>query len=179
MKTSVTPIEVSLKPVERLIRRGLNEVVKSGDRGERWTRSEWTKHVKEAIFKIARKEHVVTTHGLGDRTEPQWLFDMAWSVECGPKYAYLQRLVLIAEFEWNRKAEDLYWDFQKLMVGRADYRLFVFDQKNKEEVSHFMDRFVEQISMYQGTQEGDRYLFAGSSTDEKTFLVKAFSVKRR
>ena len=171
-------MEVSLKPVERLIRKTLNKVVKSGDRGERWTRSEWTKHVKEAIFKIGRKKYVITTHGLGDRTEPQWLFDMAWSVECGPKSAYLQRLVLIAEFEWNRKAVDLDWDFQKLMVGRADYRLFVFDQKSKEDVSIFIDRFVKQISMYQGTQEGDRYLFAGSSTDSNNFMVKAFSVKR-
>lgn len=64
------------------------------------------------------------------------------------------------------------------MVGKANYRLFVFDQKSKEDVSFFMDRFVKQISMYQGTQEGDRYLFAGSSTDSQTFMVKAFSVKR-
>lgn len=112
MKIYATPMKVSLHPVERLIKKGLNEVVKSGDRAERWTRSEWTKHVKEAISRIGRKKkYVITTHGLGDRTEQQWLFDMAWSVECGPNRAYLQRLVLIAEFEWNRKAEDLDWDF--------------------------------------------------------------------
>jgi hypothetical protein len=143
MKACAIPRKVSLKPVERLIKKGLYEVVKSGDQGERWTRSEWTKHVKDAIFKIGRKKkYVVTTHGLGDRTEPQWLFDMAWSVECGPDSAYLQRLVLIAEFEWNRKEVDLHWDFQKLMVGRADYRLFVFDQKSKEDVRTIMKRFV-------------------------------------
>jgi hypothetical protein len=179
MTERMTPVEGALKPIELLIRKELNAVVKSGDQAGNWKRSEWTKRVKEAVSKVGRaRKYVITVHGLGDKTEPQWLFDMAWSVECGPKRAYLQRLVMIAEFEWNRKEEDLDWDFQKLMVGRADFRLFVFDQKRKDDVKRIMDRFIEQISMYQGTQEGDRYLLAGSSTESTTFQVKAFSVKR-
>lgn len=179
MKTRMTPVEDTLSSIEELIRKRLNAVVKSGDRGERWTRSEWTKRVKDVLCKVGRaQKYVVTAHGLGNKTEHQWLFDMAWAIECGLNRAYLQRLVMIAEFEWNRKAADLDWDFQKLMVGRADFRLFVFDQKSEKDVKRIMDRFVEQISMYQGTQEGDRYLLAGSSTDSDTFMVKAFSVKR-
>ena len=75
----------------------------------------------------------------------------------------LKSVPLVMECEWHRDYEELLDDFQKLLVVRADHRIFLCEQKPK----HWNDcvrKFIEQVRCYGGTVIGDRYVF-GSWTE--------------
>jgi hypothetical protein len=172
--------EVPLTSLEQTIRKKLNDIVRRNDDVRKLNRTEWTKGVKQALGEIGRyRSLAVTVHGWEGATDRQWLFDMTWAKEWGKGKEFLRSLILAMECEWNRTDEELDWDFQKLLVVRADLRLFVFNQKDKDAIEEKMARFKKQISGYRDTQDGDRYLLAGISNDASVFLVRALLAECR
>jgi integrase len=172
----VRTLEVPLRAIDREIRKALNDVVRRHDR-RKLSRSEWTRQVKQALSRLGRNRNfAVAAHGCSGTTDPEWLLDLTWAEEWG-KGAFLRQIVLAAECEWNRSDPEIDWDFQKLLAVRARLRLFVFDQKNRDEVERVMKRLGDQIRGFRDSRSGDRYLLAGSSSDSDVFQVVALVVE--
>ncbi len=168
----------TMRSLEKTIHAHLNGIIEKEENGRRLSRDEWTKAVKQAVTEIGHKARwAVTTHGVRESDDPQWLLDLVWAKEWAPagekKRAFLKRIGLGMECEWNRSDEELDWDFQKLLVVRADLRLFVFDQKQRDDVDRIIERCKMQIEGFDQTQPGDRYLFVASWTDCEKFKATA------
>ena len=51
-------------------------------------------------------------------------------------YQVVEKLVLICECEWNMDQTNVLVDFQKLVVGMADLRLYVFPMPKRDAEGH-------------------------------------------
>ena len=71
------------------------------------------------------------------------------------------------ESEWQGKGVN--YDFQKLVVARADCRVMVLEvksDKNKEEV---IQQLLQHVRKCRHSKKGDRYLFACRNSVRRSF----------
>ena len=95
-----------------------------------------------------------------DQTE--WLYD----VTC-LKYdddGYLTRVVLAAECEWGPE-NAIYYDFEKLLLVRADLRVMIFDGHRQPGYEALFAVFAQYIGRCTQTEIGDEWLFAAWTED--------------
>ena len=100
------------------------------------------------------------------------MFDLAWAKGRDRGETTFTGLALVMECEWNWDWESIEIDFSKLVVTRADRRLFVFEQRNAENVDEVIERCQGVVRRFKGTIPGDRYLFAGYAWKEKGFIYR-------
>lgn len=84
-------------------------------------------------------------------TEPEWLFDMLWY-----KYDASNRLAsipFILECEWSRNKVDVKYDFEKLLVAKADIKLLITQ-------IDFKCDFEEGIKTFPKKDQNEMYLLA-------------------
>lgn len=130
----------------------------------------WTKQVMIALCRwglekglwvgAANMEHRRDLNRLakkhGGNVEKEWLHDFT-CVKYSPD-DWLKRIVLVAECEWgNRNA--INYDFEKLLVARADVRAMIFDG-NIRPPSDAVAVFRRYIRRCEHTCDGDTWLFA-------------------
>jgi hypothetical protein len=65
---------------------------------------------------------------------------------------------LILESEWLASEEGIEYDFRKLLLGRAQHRVMIFQHRN---VPFILDKLKKQVQTFCRTESGDRYLFLG------------------
>jgi hypothetical protein len=87
-----------------------------------------------------------------DRTTSEWLYDFSWID--AENYFLFKEIVLAVESE-NGKAVDVRRDFRKLVQARASHRLLIYRCPTEE----ILEPCIEQISRFNQSQTGDRYLF--------------------
>jgi len=140
-----------------------------------WTKdSQWTDGIQRRLAEIG--------HGYGflvfanqkrcpeaDGTE--WLYDHHWRIatESYP----LVRIPLVMEIEWGFGAttilEKIIEDFLKLLQARADLRVMVFQCNDVVSVTNML---IAMIENFEGSQQGDRWLFAGWGWDTNKMHCK-------
>ena len=148
---------------------------------------DWTKEVKTALCEACKRcnqqlklyangvDKVVDNCKIADGGE--WLYDVTClSYDAG---GYIRRIPLVAESEWGSK-DDVYYDFEKLLLARADVRVMVFDGRVYGAAN--MDRF-EEFAKYIGkcdsTETGDTYLLAAWMPDKfECCRIDAFQAHR-
>ncbi len=110
----------------------------------------WTKRFKSGLIKLANQEgFAVYTSGVEDTSKDwnEWLWDLVWAEqksipETGEKM--IIHLPLIAEIEWKTSYKEILQDFQKLVFGIADYKLYIFTKTdNPKSISDFCRKLVE------------------------------------
>jgi len=145
----------SMDAVDHRIRAALMNLGK-----KRGSRPENTARVKNAVAQVAH-DLGFTVYAAGCRRSDggEWLFDLCWCKESD--YAVLHDLPLALECEWG--SDGALVDFQKLLISRADHRVFVCSQKNAEDWQDCVSQLISQIRHFDGTRNGDRYLFANWS----------------
>ncbi len=124
---------------------------------------EWSLKIQPRLAEIghscgflvfARKDHCPTAD------HPEWLYDHHWRVKGDA--TPLVRIPLAMEIEWGFGAktivEKVTEDFLKLVQCRADLRVMVFQCGGAASMT---DRLIEMAEAFEGTQQGDRWLFAG------------------
>jgi hypothetical protein len=89
-------------------------------------------------------------------------------------------LVLALECEW-RMGQEIY-DFQKLLLARADHRVMVF-QGNLQHRTNTIAKMREGIKQFAKSSAGDRYLFAcwdrePSRSSERNFYYELYVVPK-
>ena len=101
-----------------------------------------------------------------DDFDAGWLWDLTWVDIRGWSRkdradGELVRFPLVLESEWNLNFQDeILWDFQKLLVARADLRMMIFEQNTQQDADQCIKRMKDAIKSFTRTQRGDRYLFA-------------------
>lgn len=132
---------------------------------DEWRRDPWTRAVKTALCSWGLDHgFFVCAHGVADRFrgEPkkkrpryEWLFDVTCLTYKGN---YLTGVPLVAECEWGDEAE-IYDDFQKLLLARAEIRVMVFDADQIPSKDTF-GKFKKAVDRFGKGQPGDTYLLA-------------------
>lgn len=135
----------------------------------------WTRAIKNAVGRVAMKYRSRTYAAqcaFGENGE--WMFDLIWSRE---DEKYLYRVPLAMESEWD--AKDILWDFSKLVAARVDHRVMVFWGKAADDARATLSRMLRQISCFQGSAVGDRYLFCWWTEQPDRFWWELYVVKQR
>jgi predicted RNA-binding protein with PUA-like domain len=122
-----------------------------------WPAPKCTRAVKNAIGHIGEKlGFVVYAAGCCYEKNGEWLYDLCWCNESGSE---LKEMALAAESEWSPARDEILTDFQKLLVSRANLRVFLCCQEEPDDWTDCEQYLFQQIHDYCGTQIGDRYLF--------------------
>ncbi len=93
----------------------------------------------------------------------EWLYDVT-----GLEYdsdEFLVRVALAAECEWGAQ-DQIYYDFEKLLLARADLRVMVFDGYRQPGYNEIFQVFAQYIGRCAHTGVGDAWLF-GAWTEEQ------------
>lgn len=106
----------------------------------------------------------------------EWLFDLHWYVEGKNPYT-TTRLPLVMESEWQQKRKGdrkvafsgIKYDFQKLLVSNAEFRVMVFKIKNLNDFNFLTEYFEDNISNYEQLLKDSKFLFIAFYDKEKTF----------
>lgn len=130
----------------------------------------WTDAVKIALGELGEELGFdVCTAGVEGRFDHGWLFDLTWYKNSDKRQ--LRFLPLIAESEWKMDYESLRFDFEKLLVGKAKFKVMVFQAKGERAREHIR-RLKDAILTYEGQKEGEIYLLACYDDDEGEFLIE-------
>lgn len=88
----------------------------------------------------------------------------------------LARIPLVMEIEWGFGAKTILnkitEDFLKLVQARADSRVMVFQGNDIGSITEILIHMAEK---FEGSQQGDRWLFAGWGWDTKQMHCKLWS----
>ena len=139
----------------------LNHLGARAKADEGWQRSQWNEGVKQELVRRGRENGYRTcASGIPDDApaacQPdwcEWLYDLVW-LDAPDQMFAVNRLPLVAEIEWGNEG-DVWDDFQKLLVARADVRVMVFDERRG-----LVERLTRQIELFTESVAGDRYLLA-------------------
>lgn len=150
-------------------------------------RPQRTRLIKDRLALIGHNEfnYKVYANGLspnltqlngGTFKNSEWLFDLHWYVEGKNPYT-TTRLPLIMECEWQQKRKGdrkvpfsgIKYDFQKLLVSNAEFRLMIFKIKNSNDFNFLSEYFEDNISNYEHLLKNSKFLFIAFYDKEKTF----------
>ena len=133
-------------------------------------RKPWTREVKTALCRwgVEQGFHAYA-HSVKDRFRDlpkkkrpryEWLFDVVCLTYRG---RYLDRVALVAECEWGGE-DEIYDDFEKLLVARAEIRLMVFDADQLSKGNKFR-KFEKYVKRFKRTRREDTYILAAYSEE--------------
>ena len=148
---------------ERLAGRGMSDRV-------------WTHNIKSELCSAGQAlGYDVCTSGVTQANSGEWLFDQVW-LDWIPDPRQLKRIGLVVECEWELTCEAIFYDFEKLLVARADVRLMIFQAKNAERVEQLFNCMEEEARDFFQSQSGDYYMLVGYDNAESVFLKREFSI---
>ena len=150
----------------------LNEITRQAvlaeNRGERWSTREWTRRVINALIQLGIAEgHAPCPNP--EYSWGEWLYDVIWLQVDEDNIDRVLSVPLVAEVEWGNQ-DEIWSDFQKLLVARANVRVMIFN--DYPGLLEGLRAHVVRVA-----RNGDRYLLARYITAEKRFAVEAWCIK--
>ena len=160
------------------LKRGLNDLAVEARRNRRgWSDTRWTKRVKQLLVQLAGNKYETYASGVPEATDGEWMCDVVWWHS--GKDELLHRIPLVAECEWPKKEQDVWDDFQKLLISCAEVRVLIFQCSFRDHASSLVEELKRQIQCFDSRQEGEKYLFASYVEEERPpFSVKKYVFKR-
>jgi hypothetical protein len=126
------------------------------DQLKRWLNGQWTWQVKAALAEVGKLYCSESySSGCDKVTGGEWLFDMTWLEY--DKSGRLVRIPAVFEFEWDSRG--LQDDFQKLVLARAEHRIFLFEPAKGRRVNEVVNDLYKHVLSCDQSRQGDRYLF--------------------
>ena len=161
MSTSHLPIE-DLHPLEHKIIACLKEVAAGKPEGTK----DWTSEIKEGLSALAdqlaqsgQKNLKAYFSNGKDADVNEWLYDLIW-IEIdrpGQNDWQTRDLILAVESEWSLTWAGIKYDFEKLLVCNAHYRLMICESANP---TGLIKKFSQSIAAYKSLPQGARFLIA-------------------
>jgi len=140
--------------------------------------SDWTKAIYKSLSlsKLNEQNSKIACSRLSEEEKDcgEWLYDYVEYEENNDSNS-LKNIILVAESEWQHYRQenyfsDLKFDFEKLLVAKSDYRLFVFENNTMDEVKENIEKLKEIIKNFDKKQIGERFLFAGWIKSKKFYF---------
>lgn len=118
----------------------------------------WTKAVFKSIadLGVALGYKICTSSSDGEH-DGGWLYDLIWYQT--DANGLLTSMPLALESEWHKKYERIKYDFEKLLVCRAKYKIMVF-QATGETIQDYITKMEAGIKAFEGSATGETYLLA-------------------
>lgn len=152
--------------------------------------TEWTSEIKSVLVReLSQPDEQIGAYAhsvkAGTRTDwGEWLWDFVLAKHKSHpeleklKINMVDRLMVIAEIERNTNYNEIAVDFQKLVFGVADLKVYIFP-KNNEANNEKIHEFCLDLSKTTGTREGDPYLLIGfpMSAHTSELFVRAWQVR--
>lgn len=129
-----------------------------------WSDKKATRKVKNAVGRLG-DELGFKVHAASCRYDDigEWLYDLCWCEQ--DELGLVLDMPLALECEWQSNLTAILDDFQKLLVSRAGHRVFLCSQSTAEDWEDCVEHLAEQIQLYRGTRDGDRYLLGCWTSD--------------
>lgn len=157
-----------LDDLEREIAQILDDIAKKDRQEGGLSNSVWTKLVKEGLCALGKSHNYkVSATGCREAKTSEWMFDLMWAE--GSDEEFLE-MPFAMECEWCLDFDEMFWDFEKLLIAKAPHKLFVFQQRNANEVKNARKKLSAAILSFRNKQSGERYMLAGWSGDTKSFI---------
>ena len=83
----------------------------------------------------------------------------------------LLNVPLVLELEWDMKYAGIKYDFEKLLIAKAKFKVLVFQARSKN-VANYLTELEQGIHTYQGGGSGEIYLLACYDDNEGEFEIK-------
>lgn len=118
----------------------------------------WTKAVFKALSLLGEElGYTICSSASDGEYEGGWLYDLIWyrNNEAGQ----LLEVPLILESEWHRSYERIKYDFEKLLAGRAKYKIIVFQAK-RDKKDEYLQKLQMGVKAFQGGGGNETYLLA-------------------
>lgn len=178
-----------MQTLEKEIIETIANVVKLSTVAERNDQTGMSRKIKTALVALGRQmgpnyggyAHSVDTAAKADWGE--WLWDVVWA-EHEPhknlekyKINAIRNLPLIAEIEWNTNDNEIALDFQKLVFGVADLKLYVFS-KGTAERNQDIRKFCASLGTMPANTLPSKYLLIGvpRQPDDSEIYAASFEV---
>lgn len=118
--------------------------------------ADWTRAIKNRIGALGKDKRYWVYASSADNVDGgEWLYDLTWLNYSDDDLLCVE---LALESEWLFNEID--HDFQKLLVGRAELRVFIFQAKTEEVALEQIKYLKRQIVRFTKSEEGDSYLFS-------------------
>jgi hypothetical protein len=156
------------------------DIVASCGDGDDGKSKNWTEAINKTMYEVAKrinKNYLVASKLNSLRDNPEWLYDLVWYSD--NKFG-IDKIHLILESEWktpkrHRQEEydyfyDLKYDFEKLIMGRSEHRVFIFEGDTKEEIESIFDKLIAIIKASKIPLIDDRFMFAGWITSKEFYF---------
>lgn len=159
---NIDEVEKEIKKILQQIVIASNKVTKQEKDSNAW----WTKAVKNGLCGLAHNmKYAVTANGCDADDKEEWLLDIIW-----PPKKEFNEIILAMECECSTDKRKILDDFEKLLVIRSKYRVFIFNQYERDQISDLIEKFREKITNFKSTLSGDRYLLPRYCVDEEDFI---------
>ncbi|WP_139555997.1 hypothetical protein [Methylotetracoccus oryzae] len=166
MKPTPTQIELAVKRIVEAVPE------RSRAEGWEWTRGKWTKAIKQSLCDYARKQGFrVAASGCTGAEESEFLYDMTWWKQEGD---FMTKVPLILESELQSPSYVIDKDFYKLMLGRAEHRVWIFERKTEAQIDETFEAIINSVMMFANSTPGDRYLLMGVDWNPRKFRSKLY-----
>ena len=131
----------------------------------------WTKSIFKALSVLGVElGYSICSSSHDGEYDGGWLYDLIWyqNDEAGQ----LITLPLILESEWHRSYERIKFDFEKLLAGRAKYKVMIF-QASGDKKREYLDKLELGIKAFQGGGGNETYLLACFDETKWAFEIKS------
>ncbi|MFZ1073440.1 MAG: hypothetical protein WAO21_08385 [Verrucomicrobiia bacterium] len=165
-KTHPSPAEITAAITESIV----SLPKRMGDQG---ADRKWTKQLKDDIGSLGQKhEWAVCASGFPDRFDPGWLYDLVWY--CNDSGNYLSEVYLVLESEWGLAQSAIKYDFEKLLLAKATFKVMVFQAYDKN-ISGIFNLLEHGIKVFQKRSVDETYILAGYNLNTEKFDVRSIS----
>ena len=154
----------------------IQEALKTGIvHSENWKVNRiWTTEIKRILINLAINKYKfkVATSGFIEECIGERLWDMTWYNYEKLNESGLQiglHVSLISEIEWDPNIKGIQYDFEKLIMGRADLRLMIFPGTEKT-----IESLIEMAKSCDFSRNGDKYLFAALQNNQR-FIFEIYT----
>lgn len=137
----------------------------------------WTHCIKLKLCQAGQAlGYYVCTSGVTQANRREWLFDQVWMNWTPNTPRQLQHVGLAVECEWDTNEDEIFYDFEKLLVARAYVRLMIFQAPTAQDVHRLFGLLRHKTQGFTQHQSGDYYMLAGYDMAEGRFLRDGFRI---
>lgn len=140
----------------------------------------WTKTLLERLAEVGRSLECNVCYSGGDDDEAGWMHDLVWFRN--DSTGQLEWLPLVLECEWQKPYDKIKYDFEKLLIAKATFKVMIF-QATGERMQKYFEMLKSAIRAFEGATNatGERYLLAcfDEAEDKWGFKIEAFGGEDR
>ena len=146
--------------------------LKTGKR-PKWSNTKKNKEIKERFSHEGLKISGIKPRSSADRKAREWLYDLIWREFDSDKNFIGVKLAMEIELS-DMKERGLVYDYNKLLQSDSEYKIFVFQQKSKDQTEQIFRKLASCSEIYKNKAESSTLLCCWC-WDTGTFLFHDFN----